>query len=289
LHGVVWRSKNIPLQTRAGILLAAGFFVLNARYSNGNILSLWYRNQAIQKPKFISTYMTKTSMKVQSEIKSFWRTKLQQNSVGNLLAAWFSAFTLDIQKGIFWAFVIEIRRFKNPNSSKRIGLQLSWKIQSEIKSFWITESSRNLLGQKDLLIWFENWQCWASQTDWEFDIRTVSNIIATAAKSVFSAKTWVGILLTAGFSTFILDIQMGISWASDIEIRRFKNLNSSTRTGLQLSWRIQSEINSFWRTESGCNLVGQKGSPYLILKNWQCQASQSDWESAIRTASLGTQ
>jgi len=59
-------------------------------------------------------------------------------------------------------------------------------------------------------------------------------------------------------------MQTGISWASDIEIKQFKNQNSSTRIRLQLSWRIKNEINSFWITETGCNLVGKKGSPDLI-------------------------
>jgi hypothetical protein len=61
---------------------------------------------------------------------------------------------LDIQKGISWAFGIEIRQFENPNSSTHTELQLAWRIQSEINLFWRTESSRNLVGQKDLLIWF---------------------------------------------------------------------------------------------------------------------------------------
>jgi hypothetical protein len=39
-----------------------------------------------------------------------------------------------------------------------------------------------------------------------------------------------------------LDIQTGISWVFDIEIEWFKTPNSSTCTGLQLWWRIQSEI-----------------------------------------------
>jgi len=119
---------------------------------------------------------------------------------------------LDIQTGIFWASNIEIRRFKNSNSSTRTGLQLSWMIQSEINF-------------------------------------VLKNRIA---------KTRAGTFLATGFSTFSLDIHMVISWASDIKIRKFKNPNSSTHTGLQLLWRIQSEINSFWRTEFDRNLVGQK-------------------------------
>jgi len=35
----------------------------HTRYSNGNILSFWYWNQAIQKPKFIYSSRTTTLMK----------------------------------------------------------------------------------------------------------------------------------------------------------------------------------------------------------------------------------
>jgi hypothetical protein len=74
------------------------------------------------------------------------------------------------------------------------------------------------------------------------------------------------ILPTAEFSTLTLDIQMGISWASDIEIKWFKRPNSSTRLGLKLWWRSRSEIKSFYRTKSSSNLVGRKGSPGLTQK-----------------------
>jgi hypothetical protein len=59
---------------------------------------------------------------------------------------------------------------------------------------------------------------------------------------------------------------MGISSASDIEIKWFKSPNSSTRLGLKLWWRSQSEIKSFYRTETGSNLVGQKESSGLTQK-----------------------
>ena len=42
------------------------------------------------------------------------------------------------------------------------------------------------------------------------------------------------ILPAAEFSALTLDIQMRISWASDIEIKWFKRPNSSTRLGLKL-------------------------------------------------------
>jgi hypothetical protein len=59
---------------------------------------------------------------------------------------------------------------------------------------------------------------------------------------------------------------MGISWASDIEIKWFKSPNSSTRLGLKLWWKSRSEIKSFYRTESSSNLVGWKGSLGLTQK-----------------------
>ena len=73
------------------------------------------------------------------------------------------------------------------------------------------------------------------------------------------------ILPAAEFSALTLDIQMGISWASDIEIKWFKSSNSSTRLGLQLWWRSQSEIKSFYKTETDSNLVGQKVLDLTIL------------------------
>jgi len=81
-----------------------------------------------------------------------------------------------------------------------------------------------------------------------------------------SPANWGYILPAAEFSALMLDIQMGISWASDIEIKWFKSPNSSTRLRLKLWWRSQSEIKSFYRTETGSNLVGQKESSGLTQK-----------------------
>jgi len=110
----------------------------HARYSNMNILSLWYRNQAIQKPKFIYTYKTATFMTAPKWDKIFLKNRIAKTRVGILLAAGYSAFTLDIQKGISWASDIKIRGLKNLNSSTHTGLQLSWRIQSDINLFWRT-------------------------------------------------------------------------------------------------------------------------------------------------------
>jgi hypothetical protein len=71
-----------------------------------------------------------------------------------------------------------------------------------------------------------------------------------------SLQTRAKILLAAGIPAFTLDIQTGISWASDIEFKWFESSNSSTCPGLQLWWRIQSEINSFWITELQPNSSG---------------------------------
>jgi len=84
--------------------------------------------------------------------------------------------------------------------------------------------------------------------------------------AIVSLQTQAKLFLAAGIPVFTLDIQTRISWASDIKIKRFKSPNLYTRPGLQLWWRVWSEIKSFSRTESGSNLVGQKGSPDLIQK-----------------------
>ena len=69
-------------------------------------------------------------------------------------------------------------------------------------------------------------------------------------------RTWAKILFAAGIPAFTLNIQTGISWASDIEIKRFNSQNSSKYPRLQLWWRIQGEINSFWITELQPNSAG---------------------------------
>ena len=63
------------------------------------------------------------------------------------------------------------------------------------------------------------WEKFRSHLDLESDLQTRDKIF-----------------LIAWSSTFTLDIQTGISWVSDIEIRRFKNPNSSTHTGFE-NWQ----------------------------------------------------
>jgi hypothetical protein len=97
---------------------------------------------------------------------------------------------------------------------------------------------------------------------------SIQSLILTLFDSVLGPKTILRIspanlgyiLLAVEFSALTLDIQMGISWASDIEIKWFKSPNLSTCLGIQLWWRSRSEIKLFYRTKSSSNLVGQKGS-----------------------------
>ena len=76
----------------------------------------------------------------------------------------------------------------------------------------------------------------------------------------FHARFQIGISWASDIEGRILcfhaRFQTGISWASDIEINQFKIPNSSMCLGLQLWWRIQSEINSFWITELQPNSAG---------------------------------
>jgi len=70
-------SKKIPSNQprELGLYPSRGrIFCPHVRYSNGNILSFWYRNQVIQKPKFIYASRTKTLMK-----KSKWDKIFLQN------------------------------------------------------------------------------------------------------------------------------------------------------------------------------------------------------------------
>ena len=81
--------------------------------------------------------------------KSFLRQKM---FCGRIFTSSF-----DIQTWISWASDIEIKQLKNPNSSTHVGLQLSWRIRGEIKSFYRTESSRNLVGKKWSPDMIQNW------------------------------------------------------------------------------------------------------------------------------------
>jgi len=58
------------------------------------------------------------------------------------------AFNTRYSNAISWASDIEIKWFKSPNSSMRLGLKLWWRSRSEIKSFYRTESSSNVVGRK---------------------------------------------------------------------------------------------------------------------------------------------
>jgi len=71
-----WSKKNPSNQPRElGLYPSRSrIFYPHIWYSNGNILSFWYRNQVIQKPKFIYASRTKTLMK-----KSKWDKIFLQN------------------------------------------------------------------------------------------------------------------------------------------------------------------------------------------------------------------
>lgn len=72
----------------------------------------------------------------------------------------------------------------------------------------------------------------------KWDKIVLKNIIANKLK--LEPFSWQYSLLN-----FTLDTPMGISWAFDIKIKWFKSPNSSTHLGLQLLWRVWSEIKSF--------------------------------------------
>jgi len=93
-----------------------GIPAFNTRYSNGNILSFWYWNQAIQKPKFIYVPQTTTLMKDSKWDKFFLNNKIVTKlgwkpSRGRILC-----FHTRFQIGISWASNIEIKQFKSSNS-----------------------------------------------------------------------------------------------------------------------------------------------------------------------------
>jgi hypothetical protein len=77
-----WSKKNPSNQSRElGLNPSRGkILCLHVRYSNRNILSFWYRNQAIQKPKFIYASRTTTLMKESKWDKIFLKNRIWQQS-----------------------------------------------------------------------------------------------------------------------------------------------------------------------------------------------------------------
>jgi len=133
-----WSKKN-PLNHSRELgqnsFSQSGIPAFNTRYSNGNILSFWYWNQAIQKPKFIYVSRTTTLMK-----DSKWDKFVLNNRIATKLG-WkpsrgkILCFHARFQTGISWVSDIGIKQFKSSNSSTCPGLQIWWGIWSEIKSF----------------------------------------------------------------------------------------------------------------------------------------------------------
>jgi hypothetical protein len=132
-----WSKKNPSNQSRE--LGQKSFSRLripafNTRYSNGNILSFWYWNQAIQNPKFIYVSQTTTLMK-----DSKWDKFVLNNRIATKLG-WkpsrgkILCFHARFQTEISWVFYIKIKQFKSSNLSMCPGLQIWWS-WSEIKSF----------------------------------------------------------------------------------------------------------------------------------------------------------
>jgi hypothetical protein len=140
--------------------------------------------------------------------------------------------------------------------------EISWRMQLQVLIFLI-RCGKNLVIYDDLTP-LSSFQYHSS----------IQSLILTLFDSVLGPKKILRIspanlgyiLLTAEFYALTLDIQMEISWASDIKINWFKSPNSSTCLGLKLWWRSWSEIKSFYRIESSSNLVGRKGSPSLTQK-----------------------
>ena len=57
-------------------------FCPHVRYSNGNILRFWYRNQVIQKSNSSTRLGLQPWWRSRSEIKSFYKTETDSNLVG---------------------------------------------------------------------------------------------------------------------------------------------------------------------------------------------------------------
>jgi len=117
---------------------------------NENILSLWYQNQAIQKPKFISTYRNKTSMKDLEWDKIILKNRIATKlgwkpsrdrilffhirySNGNILSLWYrnqeiqkpkfiyASRTTTLMQDLKWdKIVLENRIWQQSGSSKRV-------------------------------------------------------------------------------------------------------------------------------------------------------------------------
>jgi hypothetical protein len=124
-------------------------------------------------------------------------------------------------------------------------------------------------------VWKKSYHLWWSSPLSSFQYpSSIQSLILTIFDSIFSPKKILRISLVnlgyilpaAEFSALTLDIQMGISWASDIEFKWFKSPNLSMRWGLKLWCKSRSEIKYFYITKSSSNLVGRKGSPGLTQK-----------------------
>jgi len=86
-------------------------------------------------PKFIYTCKATTFMKDKKWDKFILNNKIATKLGWKLSCGRILCFHARFQIEISWAYVIEIKQFKSPNSSTYPRLQLWWRIQSKIKSF----------------------------------------------------------------------------------------------------------------------------------------------------------
>ena len=98
------------------------------------------------------------------------------------------------------------------------------------------------------------------------------------------------VTLAVGFAGFMLDIKAVISCDSDIQIGPFNTPNSYTQSVIQISWRTQSGIKSFWWTKSSCNLLGQHYSEKKGFSAFTLDIpTQISWGSDIQISQFKNQ
>ena len=125
---------------------ACPFLVFSISSKLGQVSFNLYR----QLPPYFNLFFQFNPANLGGKNPSYSRKVLRQNVCGRVFT-----FLLDFQTWISLASDIKIKRFKSPNSSTHVGLQLLWRIQGERKLFYKTESGRNLVGKNGLLIWLK--------------------------------------------------------------------------------------------------------------------------------------
>ena len=126
------------------------------RHWNANILSFWFSNCTIQNSIVIYSCRNTTFIKGPARDKTW----IHKQNLPNLLVK--NRARLDIETQISWASAFQIARFKIPESSIRVGLQLSWRVQRETKPGFINRICRNLLVKNRARLDIETRISWAS-------------------------------------------------------------------------------------------------------------------------------